>query len=449
MVGQPDTDRFFSYPSCAFTIANYLAFRVFGFSHFVTVGFDLAVHFLLTTIGAVLIWQVTRRSDLAAIFVFCTLQILMPLGRPEEFALSIATLALIAVEHWPNRVGIPIVLLGITGITSPGTAVVGTVLVLAYARFRELWPFRFVRNAALVIVLAPAVSALLYTAFFWPLVTAAIQQHWHLDRTGVYSRATLLNLLVHAPEAMISPLLLSLTTVVTAIVGRGLRRDWFPRQSAAGAFVAAAAIAVCVGLALNIVVRRLAYDYRHMTYIGAAATLIAMSWLPSATTWRSRARYAGLVVGWCALALIPLRDLGRYTLSPLTWSDDSASFAAARQRLNDLAAPSESVGGDGSLWAMVDDGRPYYATTHCYDLSKLPDVLVSARWANPPAQLWHPEIAAELAANYTEIDVFPEAAPGGTYLNVFGVRLPIARGSSDWSFRAWRRRSLPPATSVE
>jgi len=42
LVGQPDTDRFFSYPSCAFTIANYLVFRIFGFSHFVTVGFDLA-----------------------------------------------------------------------------------------------------------------------------------------------------------------------------------------------------------------------------------------------------------------------------------------------------------------------------------------------------------------------------------------------------------------------
>jgi hypothetical protein len=370
------------------------------------------------------------------------------LGRPEEFALLIATLALVAVELRPHWFWLPILLLGITGVTSPGTAVVGTVLVVAYARFREIWTRHFIRNAALVVVVAPCVSAIIYAAFYWPDLSAAIEQHWHLERVGFYSKATLARLLMGDPETMVPPLLLALVTAVMAAVGMGLRRDWFPRGSIAGAFVAAAALAVLAGLSLNIVVRRLAYDYRHITYIGAAAALIAMAWLPAAASWASRVRYTGLVAGWCVLALMPLRDLGRYTLSPLTWNEDSVSFALAKARLNQIVSPSESIGGDGSLWAMVADGRPYYATTHCYDLSKLPDVLLSACWTNPPAQLQHSKIAKEIAANYLELEVFPGATPNGTYLNVFGMRLPISRGSSDWSFRAWRRRSRSTATPV-
>lgn len=447
LVGQPDTDRFFSYPSCAFTVANYLVFRVFGFSYSVSIGFDLAIHLALTTMVAVLLWKVTGRSGLAALSILCTLQILMPLGRPEEFALLLVTLALVAIEYWPNRTWIPILLLGATGVTSPGAAVVGTVLVVAYAWFRDFWPQHRIRRSVVTFAFAPVVSALMYAALNWPHLSDAVAQHWHLENAGFYSKASLSELLLSLPEIVVPPLVFAAVTVLTAIAGHFFRRDWFPRGTTAGAFVSAAAVAVLVGLALNIAMRRLAYDYRHIALIGSAATLIAMSWLPLTATWASRVRYAALIAGLCGLSLSPLVSLGRYTLAPLTWTTESVRFADAQRKLKDALRSDESIGGDGSLWAMVDDGRPYFATQHCFDTSKLPDVLVTSRWANPPSLLQKGDIADIIAKNYAEIELFPSTGENGTYLQLFGLKVPIARGSSDWSIRAWRK--LPSQAKVQ
>ncbi len=224
--------------------------------------------------------------------------------------------------------------------------------------------------------------------------------------------------------------------------------DWYPRHSPAGAFVAATVVAICVGIVLNLSVDRLHYDYRHLVALSLATLVLVMSWWPAREARISPAA-AGVSVALVALCLLANIDLFRYTLAPLAWGDDAMTYDQAAAAVRSVIPPGATVGGDGSVWTVIDDGRPFISTRVAAD-EYWPDYLVCATWARVPPMAQR-GTAEKLAREYEEVTPPPRLPVDGDGLSILGLRLPIATGRSDWYMRVWKRKGLsatdeePPA----
>ncbi len=434
----PYFDLVNSYPSAVYTYGNYLVFKLCGFSQFTSVAIDLTIHVLISALGAWALWLITGSQLAAIVFLLCSTQWLIPFGRPEEFGLLLVLTGLLTLERGPVGLATTVVALGMAGASSPGAAVVGTVLLVSFeALQRGIWNNR---TRLLLLLLVPMlISAILYVGYVYPHLAEAFEQDRHMRETNFYYRISLLQLFSSSFLWSIVTFPLLIGAVGLAVVGLIWPPKWFPTHSTAGNFVIAAGIAVLLGLALNIAAQRPLYDYRHIIALAVAALAIAAAWLQSAGGARRYTAWgiAGLLL---ALSLPGQQMIARQSLGLLTLTDEDFDFAEAKALVDSVVPKHATVGGDGNAWAMIDDGRPFLLTRTAAP-DNWPDYIISCTWANPPAIAQRPIDVTTLAEHYEELKLTPSLPSDGCHLNIAGLKVPLSSGRCDWYPRIWKRQS--------
>lgn len=426
--------------SPVYIVANYLAFRTFGFGLGVSLTLDMAIHAALVLSSAWLVWRATHNPWLAVILLLGTMFLLLPVGRPEELAALLVVAALVALSARPKRYAVAVVLLGLVGATSPGAALIGTALLMLCDLLSASAVRRWAVRWAVMLPAAAGLAAALWYAFVHPYAAQAIEQ-FSQSPSGRFHTATLRELLAFAPIEM-AFFSLSVATVTAAALA--LRVFAAPAAAAppgspSSTFVAALVISGPLGLVLNLASGRLWYDYRLLALLYFAALLLLAGMLLQRLP-RPAAR-AAVYVSLTLLALLPQRDMVRYSLAPWLWDRDAVGYEQSVAEIQARVPPQASLGGDGALWAVLNDGRPFYATRWLGPAGPWPDYVVSTVWANPPYMLQSDKWAARLAAEYDRIDVWPPVVPGSCALDIAGWKLPLARGGCDWRFLLWRRHA--------
>jgi len=434
----PFQDLVNSYPSTVYTYANYLVFKLFGFSQFTAVSTDLVVHFLISVIGAWALWRLTSSQLAAVLFLLTSAQWLLPFGRPEEFGLLLVLIALLTLERGITGFAMSLLAVGLAGASAPGAAVVGTALLLAFEVLQRgisnNWP------RLLSLLLIPAmISGILYVMYVYPYLAEALAQDRHMRETNFYYRIGLLGLFQSNPLWSVASFPILFGAIALAVVGLTRPPKWFPARTTAGNFVSAAGVAVVVGLVLNVAAQRPTYDYRHILALAVGALATGIAWLQTAggsqryTAWA----LAGLVL---VLSLPAQRTIARESLGILTWTDNDFDFAKAKTLVNQVVPTDATVGGDGNAWAMIDDGRPFLLVRTVAP-EYWPEYVISSTWANPPAVAQRPLDAKILADHYEEVTLTPSLPCDGCSLKLPGLSIPVASGRCDWYPRIWKRVS--------
>ncbi len=429
----PHFEKLNSYPAVLYFYANYTVFKLLGYSEVVSNGFDLAVHWALTAIAAWTIWKVTRQQLGAILLIACSPQWLLPVGRPEELGMLFVLLAVLTVHRGRWGFWAAIVCLGCVGATSPGAAIVGTLLLASF----ELLTYRLSSGSRwrilTLLTVPPAISIAIYLAYTWPYTLAAWEQHRVLEDT-LYVTQPLSSIVHNRPWWGISTLTPIVGMTLLVAYGNLCRPKWFPAGTSVARFVTAAAIAVTAGLLFNVVLARLDYDYRHITMLAIAVLALVTSWFPL----KSFNRWA-FAIGLWLVSLPQQRDIVRFTLSPLARNGDAVSFEDARRTIQQHIPATATVGGDGSAFMLIDDGRPYLLTRTLGD-EQWPEYVVSRSWFRQPAVAYTEEIAQRLENEYAEIVPQPQPSPNGSGVDVLGAFIPIAHGRCDWYITIWKRR---------
>ena len=432
-------DKLNSYPAVIYYYLNYALFRVFGPGYFTSLALDLVLFVLLTVLAAFCIWKVTGRQLPAAVFLLASGQILDPVGRPEVLGILLVFVGLLTVERGTWGLCVAVAALGLAGVTSPGAAIVGTVLLVCYLGFRGKLDRAFWARAALLVLIPPLISAGLYAAYAWPWLSEALAQHRQLVEHRVYFQPMPWQLLRDNLfwDASTVPLLLAATAACVYCLRR--RPNWFPRHEPAGALVAAAAIVIPMGCILNVVTTRATYDYRHITLQALPVMPITVAWWPPGARWAYSKKAIAALVLIFLFSLPEQQIIVRNGLAPLAWRRDAVTLAEAKRTVADVVPPEASVGGDAVVWLLIDDGRPFISV-QAAAIDHWPEYLISATWARHPSVAQQPEFEAKLAAEYEEITRQPLRPVDGCSLRVLGRLVPIASGRCDWYVRIWKRR---------
>jgi hypothetical protein len=443
----PSADKLNSYPSAVYTYVNYAAFRAFGFSQFTSNAVDLLIHFSVVAIGSWSLWKLTRQQLPAILFLLGSSQWLLLSGRPEELGILLAMCALLSFEQSTVGLAIAIVCLGLAGATSPGAAVVGTTLLISYDGIRRGFDRTFWWRGLLIATLSVLIAASLYVGYVYPFVAEAFEQDRVLRVDGVYTTMPITQLMHDNPLWAVATLPILLCAIGSALYAYWKQPAWFQRDSAAGSFVLAAGLTTIVALALNILAQRLEYDFRHITALAWAALATCVSW------WRTpngayTARAWAVAAAMLLISLPMQRDVVRQTLAPLACGEDAYDYTRAQQVVNSIVPPTASVGGDGTAWATITDGRPFLITRTVAD-QYWPEYVVSMNWSKRPTVLQDTEMAARLKADYEEVTPLPLLPQDGCGLNILGQNLPIATGRCDWYVRIWKRRDHSQQKAAE
>ncbi len=437
----PHIDKLNSYPAAVYFHVNYVVFAVCGFSLRSSVGVDLVVHLLLACLAAWALWKLTNHQLPAVVLLLASSQFILPLGRPEELGMLAALVGLLLVERgrWGYRAAI--LALGLTGATTPGSAVVGTVLIVGYDAFLRGSSRTTLLRAVGLFILPPLISLGLYAWYAWPFLNEAVEQHRALSEGGFYVRASLLSQAGDDKLWAISVLPMLGAALIFGGYCLWRKPTWFCWRSPMGAFVGAATVAIAVGLCVNIATMRLEYDYRHVTFLAIAMLATGISWLPAAP---GKTRPTAIVAYACLVVFgLPVQQLlVRYTLAPLAGRGQTVSYDDSLKLLKEAIPPNASIGGGGSVWTMVDDGRPYISTMAA-SIDHWPEYLISDSWATNPTFAQDSAGAAKLAKEYEEVTPTPHLAVDGCSLHIGPLAVPIARGRCDWYVRIWRRRDAP------
>lgn len=438
-----------SYPSAVYTYANYLVFKLFGFSQFTSISLDLTIHFLVSILGAWALWRLTGSQLAAILFLLASTQWLIPFGRPEEFGVLLVLIALLTLERGPIGFATTIVAVGLAGASAPGAAVVGTALLIAFEALQRGVSNN--RTRLVLLLLVPVlISGILYVGYVYPYLAEAFEQDRHMRETEFYYRIGLIQLFRNNALWSIASFPLLFGAIALAAVGITRPPKWFPVHTTAGNFVIAVGIAVAVGVGLNVAAQRPTYDYRHTLALAVAAMAIATAWLQTSG---SAQRYAGWALACLILALsLPAQQMiARQSLGLLTWTDNDFDFAKAKALVDQVVPKDATVGGDGNAWAMIDDGRPFLLVRTIAP-EHWPEYVISSTWSDPPAIAQRPLDIKVLANHYEEIVLTPSLLCDGCSLNLLGLKIPLASGRCDWYPRIWKRQSpidvstLPPRT---
>lgn len=434
----PHFDKLNSYPAVLYFYANFAVFKLLGYSEIVSNSFDLAVHWTLVAIAAWSIWKVTRQQLGGILLVACSPQWLLPVGRPEELGMLFVLLAVLTIHHGKWGFWAAAGFLGCVGATSPGAAIVGTLLLMSFDlvtyRFRQGTRWRMLALASV----PPLISIAIYLVYTWPYTAEAWQQHHALEQS-LYVTQALSSIVHNRPRWGISTLTPILGLILLVIYGNTRRPNWFPAGTSVGNFATAAAITVAAGLLFNVALARLDYDYRHIT-------MLAISTLALATSWFSPVplkQWSFAIALWL-VSLPQQRDIMRFTVAPLTTDEGHVAFAEARRTIQAVVPSDATIGGDGSAFMLVDDGRPYLLT-RTLGIDHWPDYIVSRSWFRHPAVAYQKAIDRRLATEYEEVTPEPHLPADGCGLDILGFTVPIAHGRCDWYVRIWKRRDAAAA----
>ncbi len=434
----PSVEIINSYPAVIYFYANYAVFKLFGFGHYSSIAVDLIIHVAFSGLGSWALWRVTGRQLPGILFLICSSEWLLTSGRPEEMGMLLALISLLTLPRGAWGLAASIIGLGLAGATSPGAALVGTTLLVAYDGFSRQFDRAFWRRTVLLLTLPILLSAAIYIGYAWPHVAEAWQQDHALRTSGFYTTLPAVRLFRFNPIWALTTAGTTVAAVVLAVYARLRRPAWFPNGTPAASFVVAAAVSIAIGLMLNLLAQRLAYDYRHVFALAVASLSIATSWWTTAAGRYSAASWA-LALGLLVSGLPLQRDIGRHTLAPLAWNEQWIDFDQAKRIVDETVPLGATVGGDGSVWALIDSGQPFLLTrTIAQD--QWPEYVISGTWSHIPTVAQTGFAANKLATQYEEITPQPHLPQDGCALNLFGFKVPVATGRCDWYVRIWKRR---------
>jgi hypothetical protein len=160
----PYFDEVNSYPAAVYVYTNYVTFKLFGYTDIVSNTFDLAVHWLLTSIAAWTIWRVTRQQMGAIVLIACSPQWLLPVGRPEELGMLFVVLGVLAICQAGWGLWAAVACLGCVGATSPGAAIVGTLLLTTFDLLNHKFQPGTRWRQIMLLTIPPAISIGIYVA---------------------------------------------------------------------------------------------------------------------------------------------------------------------------------------------------------------------------------------------------------------------------------------------
>ncbi len=472
-----------------YTYVNLLAFKLFGFSLYTSLGLDMTIHVILCGLITGVLYRQTRNQYIAAFFWLIATHLFYPEGRPEELGTLLIVLALIVIWRTPRRWLLAAGLLGLSVATQPIQAVVGIILavVLLYVarrpRSQQYVPgtppsgrevpgtlraistdgrgffsllSAFIRVHPRLVFRADAQAARAAALVILPILVALLV--W-LPILARHPREAVTQFLAHSSGRWTPGLLsiierqwlwaiffLSLLAMMIGCVALLLtanrRAGWC--DAATMRLIVALALASLPGLGLLIALASPFYGYRLLAYLYLAVILylVARWWQPAARL-RLKALAAGLVC-WLALVMLPGNLIfARYLVVPFTWTTESVPYPEATAQVARLVAPGATVGGDAILWWTVSDGRPYLALTWTR-MEQWPEFILSSTfWGGEGGttiirnKTWE----ARLATEYDELTA--PFVPGPVCaLRIGGRAYPLSRtGSScDWRVRVWQRK---------
>ncbi len=424
-----------------YTYLSLLFFKVFGFGVHASLGFDLAVHMLLTSLLGWVLWRKTGSQLIAALFVLLSTGFLLPEGRPDELAALLVFLAMIAVVH--RRYVLTALALGLSLATQPTQAILGLLLCIGIDLVISGVTVRVVLRAAGITLAASALCILLWLPSVAQHLPEAITQfrahssdRWSLNLIELLSRERLWTgfwLFVVAFVGICGAILLIRPP---AALARGSReRAWL-----LGILLASP---LCIGFLLYL--GSPYYGYRLLNYLYLAMALYLV-WILLTT----RGRWVQQATAWAALIAIILLTaplnlaIGRFALAPLTWDENAVTYQEAINTVREMVPVNATVGGDSTIWWAIVDGRPFYSLSW-YRGDPWPDYLIStAFWGKDgqPAVLQRQTWKDRIKAEYHEV-TSPPTLSGTCELQVFGRALPLSRSGSscDWRVRIWERNS--------
>lgn len=193
---------------------------------------------------------------------------------------------------------------------------------------------------------------------------------------------------------------------------------------------------VAADFVINLALERPYYYYRlsHLLCVGVIAAAAGLAAKRMARLW-SRVGSGVVVIG---LAIVSNAEIARFAAAPLAWNEESVSTEAAVELVRTVGGR-RSVGGEGALWWVTEGRAPFYALRWVGG-TKWPDVIVNSEWTRQPFVLAPLEFRRRILEEYQEIEVRGRSANNGCWLDVLGVRVPVATGTCDWRIRMWVRR---------
>jgi hypothetical protein len=433
----PYWQQFNSYPAVLYYYVNYAVFSLFGFSLWTTLGVDFVIHFMLATLAAVGMWRITERQLPASVLLLTMFPLLSPTGRPEKLGMVLILIALYVLRRETWGIWLSALLLGLTAVTTPGAAIVGGVLLIIYdACLSAKWS-DWLKRCTILATVSGLVAFLIYGDYIGWRWADAWEQNRVLFVEKVYTTQSLLATAASDPMWIVGTLPVIAAAFVVGLYFLIWRREWLADSPHIRALVVAATTTIGVGFVLNVATNRLSYDYRHITTLSLMLLILLISARASQRSFYS-ARGLGLLGLLLVLAAGSNLDLARYTIVPLANEQDHVSYQQAQASVKQLVPPNASVGGDGYLWTLVDDGRPFRSIWGVTEIP-WPDYLI---FGTRGAMLTSQSDAAEapvLKREYEEITPLPLLPQTGTYLNLAGFSIPLSRGRCDWYVRVFRR----------
>lgn len=182
----PSVETINSYPAVIYFYTNYAVYKLFGFSHYSSIAVDLTVHLVFCGLGSWALWRVTGRQLPGILFLICSSEWLLTSGRPEEMGMLLVLVSLLALPRGPWGLTASILGLGLAGATSPGAALVGTSLLVAYDGYARQFDRTFWHRAPLLLTLPILLSTTIYLGYAWPHVAEAWQQDRALRQRLLY-----------------------------------------------------------------------------------------------------------------------------------------------------------------------------------------------------------------------------------------------------------------------
>ncbi len=423
-----------------YTYASLVMFKLFGFGVRASLAFDASVHLILVALSGWLLWRKTGSQPLAALFVLLTTAFYLPEGRPDELAILLALLAIMATARRRHLVAAG--LLGLSLAAQPTQALLGLIICVGIDFAASGPTRRFFARWAAVGAAAGALCLLIWLPAVAPHLPEAVAQFraHSADRWA----PGLGELLARDPAWT-----LFWAAVVVFVAGCGVFLTLRPpahlrRDAEDGILLRGILLSMpfCIGYLL--LIRSPFYGYRllNIVYLAGAFYLAHALAHSGAGAGRAGARKAPAGAALAVIVVLAAAmnyNIARFVLAPLTWGADAVTYDQAVATVRRVVPPDATVGGDSVIWWAIDDGRPFYSLTW-YMGEPWPDYLLSTSWWGRPNILLRRAWADRLEAEY--IEVTPAGAPAEScQLHIFGRPAPLSRrgGSCDWRVRIWKR----------
>lgn len=446
LVYLPGADEVYGAYPPGYAYVNVVVFRLFGVSYHATLIADLAVHLLLSTIIAAILFAQTRNGLIAGVCLLGSTGFMMPLGRPEELAAVFTVCTFLGLKAgWPR----PSVwcLIALTGLTAPSQGVTSMLLYMGFEAVRDDISFRLLLRMLCEGVAVSAILLLIWMPVWSTNPSLVLQQ---FVRHAGYGFSHQVGSLSDRPEFLLA---------ATAILCAGFGVYLSVIVSCCGfcrpairekCFLSTVICGLVIATTVSMVLRRYLYDYRLVMHVGLAVTVYSGHILRRKINTGGRSRLLVLTrnivtVATLGIVLLANRHIVRYVVVPFSWNSSAKTSYVDAEEIIDRHVPrGASIAGDAILyWAVAKRPKARFTVARSLTADELPDYLVAAPFWHQKGIVFTSFSENELARfqrEYMEVTPFEQGSEACLRLPL-GMVVPLSRSSRcDWGVRVFKRR---------